>query len=76
MASPYDVTPRPGCPTVLDWSDERGSGNGIMVTLKRGLCFDYGCHVRGFDTVKEATRDVARKRLHPCDCEQCQRGEE
>lgn len=55
------------------WDDERNVGNGIIVTLRRGLSFESHCHegVRGFDTVSEARRGTACKRLHTCNCDEC-----
>jgi hypothetical protein len=52
------------------WDDERSLGNSLIVTLVAGWRFDdFGEHVRGFDTQREALIDVrAAKR---CDCSQC-----
>lgn len=56
---------------VQHWDDERSYGNGIIVTLHYGHCFDDpGCHVRGFDTVKEARQGI--KYSQPCSCPECQ----
>ena len=41
-------------PLVEHWDDERGIGNGIVVTLKPGAFFYDDCGVMGFDTPKEA----------------------
>ncbi len=60
---------------IEDWSDERGLGHGIIVTLKPGWSFDWSSHegVRGFDTVTEARRETRRKHIHLCDpeCPEC-----
>ena len=60
---------------VLDWSDERRQGNGIMVTTAYGWAFEpdndhnSACHVHGFDNAKEAR---ARLRwAQPCKCLRC-----
>jgi hypothetical protein len=56
------------------WDDERSLGHGIIVTLVPGLSFNWWGHegVMGFDTVTEARRESARKRLHVCDpCSEC-----
>ena len=47
-------------PAVEFVDDERGLGNGIIVTLKEGYEFsvDPGCGVRGYDTFSEALREV------------------
>lgn len=58
-------------PKVQHWDDERGIGNSLIVTLKKGWRFDErGEHVRGFDTVREAILGV--KAAQPCDCDLCQ----
>lgn len=48
----------PGHPSIEHWDDERGIGNGIIVTLRPGLFFYDDCGVMGFDTVREAKREV------------------
>jgi len=55
------------------WDDERGMGNGIIVTLHYGWSFEYIHHegVRGFDTVADARRDTAIKRIFRCPCDEC-----
>lgn len=55
------------------WSDERRLGNGVIVTLAPFLSFSHASHegVRGFDTVSEARRESARKRVHRCGCAEC-----
>ena len=54
-------TPRPGPnhPLVEYWDDERDIGNGIIVTLIPGVFFYDDCGVMGFDTAKEARKEVA-----------------
>jgi hypothetical protein len=53
------------------WDDERSIGNSLIVTLLPGLRFEEdGEHVRGFDTVKDAMRDV--RTATRCGCEMCQ----
>lgn len=52
------------------WDDERGIGNSLIVTLKKGWRFeDRGEHVRGFDTKKEAMQEVMA--AQPCGCAEC-----
>lgn len=54
--------PGPDHPLVEHWDDERGIGNGIIVTLLPGHFFYDDCGVMGFNTVREARnaiRDVA-----------------
>jgi hypothetical protein len=43
--------------------DERGEGNGIIVTLKAEWDYivDPGCGVRGFDTVAEVLNNTRKK---------------
>jgi hypothetical protein len=61
---------------VLDWSDERRAGDGIIVTLANGWAFEpssdqnAACHVRGFDTVTAAKAGVS-KEAKPCSCGRC-----
>jgi hypothetical protein len=57
------------------WDDERGEGNGIIVTLRSGWSFENQKHegVRGFDTIAEARRAVAKKIIYPCACADCLR---
>ena len=54
------------------WDDERGIGNGIIVTLHYGWSFYPSFHegVRGFDTPKEAMKAV--KESYPCNCDICE----
>lgn len=60
------------------WDDERGIGNGILVTLT-GRCFEPydvggdGCprHVQGFETVTEARAGSSIKATFPCLCSLC-----
>lgn len=61
---------------VEEWSDERGIGNGIIVTLHYGYSFCSVDHagVRGFDTVAEARKAITLKNLYPCRCQECVRG--
>lgn len=54
---------------VQHWDDERNSGNGIIVTLKRGWCFDPLTHVKGFDTIKEAKEAISF--VQKCRCDYC-----
>lgn len=60
---------------VLDWSDERRSGNPIMVTLAYGWAFwasenaNSAEHVRGFDTAAEAYARI--KNAQRCKCSRC-----
>jgi hypothetical protein len=50
--------------------DERDIGNSLIVTLKRGWRFeDIGEHVRGYDTKREAIKEVRASK--PCACDQC-----
>jgi hypothetical protein len=55
------------------WDDERSLGNSLIVTLHLGWQFsdDPGNaeHVRGFDTVRDAMREV--RSSIPCDCPDC-----
>ena len=52
------------------WDDERGIGNSLIVTLKKGWRFEEnGEHVRGFDTKREALADV--RSATKCDCREC-----
>ncbi|MCZ7497241.1 hypothetical protein G6M78_16010 [Agrobacterium tumefaciens] len=56
--------PGPDHPLVEHWDDERGIGNGIIVTLLPGHFFYDDCGVMGFDTVREARtaiREVAAR---------------
>lgn len=55
------VAPKPGPhhPLVESWDDERGIGNGIIVTLQPGRFFYDDCGVMGFDTVREAKAAIA-----------------
>ena len=61
---------------VLDWSDERKAGDGIIVTLAPGWAFEpslderSACHVRGFDTIGAAKAGVSKK-AKPCECKRC-----
>lgn len=54
---------------VEDWSDERSHGNGIIVTLKWGWCFDRQEHIKGFDTISEAWEAVNDS--YRCNCKEC-----
>jgi hypothetical protein len=65
---------------VLHWDDERRYGNGYMVTTDYGWAFEpdedhnSACHIRGFDTAKEARAYL--KWVRPCNCLRCtSRGE-
>jgi len=42
------------------WRDERTIGNGIIVTLRKGLYFYDDCGVMSFSTPGEALREVRR----------------
>jgi hypothetical protein len=61
---------------VMDWSDERRAGDGIIVTLAHGWAFEpstdanAACHVRGFDTVTAAKAGIS-KEAQPCPCGRC-----
>jgi len=46
--------------------------NGYILNLPAGYQFKYdtGCHVRGFDTMKEL-RDEVRTAVIPCSCKDC-----
>ena len=46
--------------------DERGIGNGVIVTLKKGWTFSVSedNRVRGADTVREALKDVKLASRH------------
>lgn len=48
-------------------------GRGVIVTLAWGWSFEPWGHqgVRGFDTITEARRASARKRVYPCGCDEC-----
>lgn len=60
---------------ILDWSDERSYGNPIMVTLIQGFAYqdnnvdDQALHVRGFETVAAALKEV--RAAKPCGCNRC-----
>jgi len=60
---------------VLHWDDERPYGNGYIVTTGYGWAFEphedhnNACHVRGFDTAREARADL--KWVEPCSCLRC-----
>ena len=56
-------------PRIMHWDDERGAGNGIIVMLAYGWCYDFQEHTRGFDTVAEAVQGV--KWTDPCACPSC-----
>ena len=58
---------------IMHWDDERSIGNSLIVSLAYGWRFDdgYSMHVKGFDTVKEATEATRQKYLKRCDCEEC-----
>jgi len=45
--------------------DERGEGNSIIVTLKKGWDFEdeKGCGVRGFETVAEVKAETTKARV-------------
>lgn len=53
--------------------DERNIGNGLIVTLAYGWSFEDGYHegIRGFDTIQEARKATAKKRLYRCECDIC-----
>jgi hypothetical protein len=55
---------------VQNWDDERGLGNSLIVTLKPGMAFEPsatdGCHVWGFDNVKDAIKGL--RQAEPCSC--------
>jgi hypothetical protein len=63
--------PRKLAKIVEAWDDERSYGNSLIVSLHPGNCwrFDPGCHVAGFDTVKEAVE--ALKEVENCECSVC-----
>jgi hypothetical protein len=57
---------------IEDWSDERGIGNSLIVSLKDGWHWTVegvGVHVRGFDNIKEAIADL--RETAPCNCKTC-----
>jgi hypothetical protein len=55
------------------WDDERSIGNSLIVTLKPGWRFEEEAeHVRGFDTVRSAMKEVRSSK--PCHCADCGRG--
>ncbi|MDI1299776.1 hypothetical protein [Methylotenera sp.] len=60
---------------ILYWDDERSLGNSLIVTLVYGKQFSAdvgtGEHVRGFDTVKDALREV--RTAVDCDCSNCKK---
>lgn len=60
-------------PHIEDFSDERASGDGIIVTLRYGYSFVSGSHegVWGFDTMTEARNGTRLKRLYRCRCDEC-----
>ncbi|PHR62154.1 MAG: hypothetical protein COA43_00490 [Robiginitomaculum sp.] len=61
---------------VLDWSDERRLGNGIIISLNKGYAFQpsecelAALHVMGFDTVREASDEI-KTGVHKCSCQWC-----
>jgi hypothetical protein len=59
------------------WDDERGIGNGIIVTLQWGFSFYAGEHlgVAGFDSLTEARAKTRRKDVFPCECDRCKTGD-
>ena len=59
---------------VMYWDDERKSGNGIIITLKKGFAFrdantGNAQHVAGFDTARDARREIAG--ASACACVDC-----
>ena len=64
-------------PKALYWDDERADGNSLIVTTKYGWAFvphadeNVASHVKGFDTVAEARRDL--NRVKECNCARCTR---
>jgi hypothetical protein len=68
MATPLERLRRD--PRVEDVSDERGSGNGIIVTM-RGYTNDPlgACHTFGEDTPSSALRYL--RGCVPCHCADC-----
>ena len=56
-------------PRVTDFSDERGSEDGIWLYLVSGLCSDPQTHAVHEDTVKEAISYL--NDVKPCDCADC-----
>lgn len=61
---------------VEEWSDERGIGNCIIVTLHYGWSFWSTEHlgVMGFDTVKEARSRIKLENIYACRCPDCVKG--
>lgn len=55
------------------WDDERGEGNGVIVTLHYGYSFEGSQHtgVMGFDTVREARDSAKLKNIYRCSCAEC-----
>jgi hypothetical protein len=51
--------------------DERGIGNGLIVTLAKGWALDplVGCHVFGEDTPEKALETTLRAQR--CRCKEC-----
>ncbi len=57
------------------WDDERGDGNGIIVTLHYGWSFEHSQHtgVMGFDTLREARDAIKLKNVERCTCKECKK---
>ena len=55
--------------------DERGCGNGWVVTMRSGWAIApavapaVGCHVFGEDTLREVRATM--RRVKPCQCKEC-----
>lgn len=62
-------------PKVMHWDNECSYGNGHIITTAYGFAFEpdadhnNACHVRGFDTAKEARAEL--KWVKPCGCLRC-----
>ena len=59
---------------VLHWDDEREMGNGLIISLKNGFAFrdndsSNAQHVAGFDSVRDARREIAAAQR--CSCAIC-----
>ncbi|HSH51744.1 MAG TPA: hypothetical protein VK982_08465 [Bacteroidales bacterium] len=55
---------------IMFWDDERDIVNSLIVTLNDGWRFEEdGEHTRGFDTPKEAMKEV--RSAKPCLCPSC-----
>lgn len=60
---------------LLHWDNEVAFGNGHILTTSYGYAWEpdddhnSACHVRGFDTVREARAEL--KWIKPCRCLRC-----